>query len=94
MTEEAYQIYLIAKEHMNPGDYESLAHQTIDYLIDQGGYDLAEIKESPFWQDETFQSVLIEYSDGELEDDDDGLDPWGDEIDPYADPDDEEPEDY
>ena len=28
-----------------------------------------------------------------LEDDDDGLDPWGDEIDPYADPD-EEDEDY
>ena len=94
MTEEAFQIYLIAKEHMNPSDYESLAHQTIDYLIDQGGYDLAEIKESPFWQDEVFQSVLIEYSDGELEDEDDGLDTWGDEIDPYADPDDEELEDY
>ena len=93
MTEDAYQIYLLAKGIMNPDEHASLANEVLHYLIDVGGYDLLEIKESVFWEDEEFKQALIDFSDGEFEEEDDGLDPWGDEIDPYADPD-EEDEDY
>ena len=93
MTEDAFQIYLLAKGMINPADHSSLANEVLHYLVDVGGYDLMEIKESVFWDDEEFRQALVDFSDGELEEEDDGLDPWGDEIDPYADPD-EEDEDY
>jgi len=82
-------IFETLKGHINESHYKEAAIDLVHTLVDVQGVSPKEIKESNLYEDDDIKDALLDY-DETLDDDDDGLDPWGDEYEE----DDNEGEDY
>ena len=84
-------IFEILKSHINEGLHRDAAIDLVHTLVDVQGVSPKEIRESNLMEDDDVKDALLDYDDT-VDEEDDGLDPWGDE---YDDDDDyEEDEDY
>ena len=84
-------IFEALKSHINEGLHKEAAIDLVHTLVDVQGVSPKEIKESNLMEDDDVKEALLDYDDT-VNEEDDGLDPWGDE---YDDEDDyEEDEDY
>lgn len=84
-------IFETLKGHINEGHHKEAAIDLLHTLVDVQGVSPKEIRESNLMEDDDIKDALLDYDDT-VDDEDDGLDPWGDE---YEDDDDyEEDEDY
>ena len=72
----ASEVWLAVKDHLN--DEKQAAIDVVNGLIDNQGYDADAIAESELGEDKSIKSALSAYVVEEEEDD--GLDTWGDEI--------------
>tara|TARA_B110000285_G_scaffold228734_1_gene292187 strand:+ start:1013 stop:1285 length:273 start_codon:yes stop_codon:yes gene_type:complete len=73
-------VFETLKSHINDGLYKDAAIDVLHTLIDVQGVTPKEIRESTLFEDEDIRDALLDYDDS-LEEDDDGLDTWGDEED-------------
>lgn len=87
MLNSIAEIFEALKSHINEGLYKDAAMDLVHTLVDVQGISPKEIRESTLFEDEDVRDVLLDYDDT-VEEEDDGLDPWGDEFD------DTEEEDY
>jgi len=74
----ASEVWLAVKEHIS--DEEQAGIDVVNALIDNLGFDGEAIKASELGQDEAIKNAVSEYVLDE-EEEDDGLDTWGDEQD-------------
>jgi hypothetical protein len=72
----ASEVWLAVKDHLN--DEKQAAIDVVNALIDNQGHNADEILDSDIGQDKSIKSALSAYVVEEEEDD--GLDTWGDEI--------------
>ena len=82
------EIFETLKTHINESNHKEAAIDLVHTLVDTQGVSPKEIRESTLMDDEEVREALIDYDDT-IAEEDDGLDPWGDEFD-----DSEEEEDY
>ena len=82
------EIFETLKTHINESNHKEAAIDLVHTLVDTQGVSPKEIRESTLMDDEEVREALIDYDDT-IAEEDDGLDPWGDEFD-----DGEEEEDY
>jgi hypothetical protein len=73
----ASEVWLAVKDHLK--DEEQAAIDVVNGLIDNQGHDAEEILDSELGQDKNIKNALSAYVVEEEEDD--GLDTWGDEVD-------------
>jgi len=73
----ASEVWLAVKDHLN--DEKQAAIDVVNALIDNQGHNADEILDSDIGQDKSIKSALSAYVVEEEEDD--GLDTWGDEVD-------------
>jgi hypothetical protein len=88
MLDAVANIFEVLKSHINEGNHKEAAIDLVHTLVDTQGVSPGEIRDSALMEDEEVREALIEYDDTVAEEDD-GLDPWGDEYD-----NEEENEDY
>ena len=82
------EIFETLKTHINESNHKEAAIDLVHTLVDTQGVSPKEIRESTLMDDEEVREALLDYDDT-IAEEDDGLDPWGDEFD-----DGEEEEDY
>ena len=82
------EIFETLKTHINESNHKEAAIDLVHTLVDTQGVSPKDIRESTLMDDEEVREALIDYDDT-IAEEDDGLDPWGDEFD-----DGEEEEDY
>ena len=82
------EIFETLKTHINESNHKEAAIDLVHTLVDTQGVSPKEIRESTLMDDEEVREALIDYDDT-IAEEDDGLDPWGDEFD-----DGEDEEDY
>ena len=73
----ASEVWLAVKDHLN--DEKQAAIDVVNALIDNQGHNADEILDSDIGQDKSIKSALSAYV--VVEEEDDGLDTWGDEVD-------------
>lgn len=88
MLNAVAEIFETLKTHINESNHKEAAIDLVHTLVDTQGVSPKEIRESTLMEDEEVREALIDYDDT-IAEEDDGLDPWGDEFD-----DSEEEEDY
>ena len=88
MLNAVAEIFEALKTHINESNHKDAAIDLVHTLVDTQGVSPKEIRESTLMDDEEVREALIDYDDT-IAEEDDGLDPWGDEFD-----DSEEEEDY
>ena len=88
MLNAVAEIFEALKTHINESNHKDAAIDLVHTLVDTQGVSPKEIRESTLMEDEEVREALIDYDDT-IAEEDDGLDPWGDEFD-----DGEEEEDY
>ncbi|MDC1281786.1 hypothetical protein N8Z09_03935 [Methylophilaceae bacterium] len=74
------EVFTTLKDHINDSKHKDAAIDLLHTLIDTQGVTPKEIRESTLFEDDDVRDVLLDYDDS-LEEDDDGLDTWGDEED-------------
>ena len=87
MLNAVAEIFEALKTHINESNHKDAAIDLVHTLVDTQGVSPKEIRESTLMDDEEVREALIDYDDT-IAEEDDGLDPWGDEFD------DSEEEDY
>lgn len=91
MLNAVAEIFEALKSHINEGLHKEAAIDLVHTLVDVQGVSPKEIRDSNLMEDDDVKDALLDYDDT-VDEEDDGLDPWGDE---YDDKDDyEEDEDY
>ena len=80
MLNTVAEIFETLKNHINESNHREAAIDLVHTLVDVQGVSPKEIKESNLMEDEDIKESLIDY-DETVEDEDDGLDTWGDEYD-------------
>ena len=88
MLNAVAEIFEALKTHINESNHKDAAIDLVHTLVDTQGVSPKEIRESTLMEDEEVREALIDYDDT-IAEEDDGLDPWGDEFD-----DGEDEEDY
>lgn len=78
MLNAVAEIFETLKSHINESNHKEAAIDVLHTLIDVQSVSPKEIKESTLFEDEDIRDALLNYDDS-LEEDDDGLDTWGDE---------------
>lgn len=86
-------IFETLKSHINEANHKEAAIDLVHTLVDVQGVTPKEIRDSNLMEDDDVKDALLDYDDT-LEDEDDGLDPWGDEYDDDDNYNDEDDEDY
>ena len=73
-------IFETLKSHINEANHKEAAIDLVHTLVDVQGVTPKEIRDSNLMEDDDVKDALLDYDDT-LEDENDGLDPWGDEYD-------------
>ena len=89
MLNAVAEIFEALKSHINEGLHKEAAIDLVHTLVDVQGVSPKEIRDSNLMEDDDVKDALLDYDDT-VDEEDDGLDPWGDEYDD----DEEEDEDY
>lgn len=86
-------IFETLKGHINEGKHKEAAIDLVHTLVDVQGVTPKEIRESNLMEDDDVKDALLDY-DETLDEEDDGLDPWGDEYEDEDNYNDDDDEDY